>query len=605
MFCKAPWNSLVVHMDGSLLPDPVYKNSNPTKNLDEYWKQTEGLRKSLLDGKFHNNCISCKTKEDKVGWSRRKFLNQSFGHIEFHDVMDIRMLEIDMSNICNLKCKMCSGSYSTSWIPTEKIFEKFNWKDYRGFPRQYEDKGNVFKKNANNLETVKDIINKCPNIEFIAIKGGEPFAEPANIELLNYIIKNINTQNVILDIHTNGTIYNEKFINLFQCFKKVNLSISLEALDHVLYQYIRGGQNFTIEHVLDNIKKFKKVFNIYLSITTLWMAYNIFEPVKIFKYFEEQGIDSYFKNIVAFPKYLSYSVLPKEHLEKAHDLIIKNIPVNKRSTKSGILKLAEGFKQAEQDKDSYYDFLSFTKLADFVKPNAEDLVTACPWLINRKEYRYLSHVCPSTLYNVHQTKYYANEEMFFKSDMGPSSDLNLSKEKKIEGLKQYSKDYIPKIEKFSGWNCSDKLLDFGCGMGIHTNFLYDNYKYKDVTGIDLSDKAIEYARNNSKGANFLVENLYTYSPLEKFDSMYAVGLNLFNGLTEEVKDFFYIEETVKRIFKNLLKINGTFIFCIAEGEKNWFSGDPTYYVNFFNKFANVMDIEKHSHKNLLKIKRIC
>ena len=78
MFCKAPWNSLVVHMDGSLLPDPVYKNSNPTKNLDEYWKQTEGLRKSLLDGKFHNNCISCKTKEDKVGWSRRKFLNQSF-----------------------------------------------------------------------------------------------------------------------------------------------------------------------------------------------------------------------------------------------------------------------------------------------------------------------------------------------------------------------------------------------------------------------------------------------------------------------------------------------------------------------------------------------
>ena len=34
MFCKAPWNSLVVHMDGSLLPDPVYKNSNPTKNLE-------------------------------------------------------------------------------------------------------------------------------------------------------------------------------------------------------------------------------------------------------------------------------------------------------------------------------------------------------------------------------------------------------------------------------------------------------------------------------------------------------------------------------------------------------------------------------------------
>ena len=182
MFCKAPWNSLVVHMDGSLLPDPVYKNSNPTKNLDDYWQQTAELRSSLLKNQFHTNCISCKTKEEKINWSRRKFLNQSFEHVNFTDTMDIRMLEIDMSNNCNLKCRMCSGSYSTSWINDEKEFNNMNWVDYRGLPRHYEDKGNIFSRNANNLDTVKKIIDRCPNIEFVAIKGGEPFIEFANID---------------------------------------------------------------------------------------------------------------------------------------------------------------------------------------------------------------------------------------------------------------------------------------------------------------------------------------------------------------------------------------------------------------------------------------
>ena len=282
MFCKAPWNSLVVHMDGSLLPDPVYKNSDPKTDIHEYWNQTKELRESLFNNKFLNNCLSCKTKEEKIGWSRRKFLNQSFEHVEHTDNMDIRMLEIDMSNNCNLKCRMCSGSYSTSWISDELYLDKMDWTDYRGLPRRYEDKGSIFSRNANNLNAVKKIIDKCPNIEFVAIKGGEPFVEPANIDLLDEFIKKLNTNDITLEIHTNASVYNQSLINKFPAFKKINILVSLEAVDDPLYRYIRGGRRSGIDDVLCNIDKFLEIPNAHVSITTLWMAYNIFEPVKIY-----------------------------------------------------------------------------------------------------------------------------------------------------------------------------------------------------------------------------------------------------------------------------------------------------------------------------------
>jgi len=578
MFCKAPWNSLVVHMDGSLLPDPVYKNSDPKTDIDEYWKQTKELRESLLNNKFHNNCISCKTKEEKIGWSRRKFLNQSFEHVEFTDSMDIRMLEIDMSNNCNLQCRMCSGSYSTSWIYDELFLDKINWTDYRGLPRQYEDKGSVFSRNANNLDTVKKIIDRCPNIEFVAIKGGEPFLEPENINLLDEFIKKLNTDNITLEIHTNASKYNKKFIDRFSSFKKVNILVSLETVNDSLYRYIRGGRRSGIDDILCNIDKFLKIPNAYVSITTLWMAYNIFEPVKIYNLFK--GIDTYFKNVVAFPKYLAYNVLPEKHLKKAHDLIIENIPNDKRAKKSGILKLADSFLNTKQDIDSYYDFLSFSVTLDTLRTTDGLLFQHCPWLISEEEYTTLRHYEPTSTLKNHNMIYSSKDDAgsLFQTPVNCKTKWN---------------EILPHVP----WILSTdyRILDMGCGLGQYANMLHDDYRY-NITGIDISNVGIEYAKKQSNGAKFICENLYSFKPEQKFDSCYSFNLSLHGyKLTDYVLD--YVLEMTKRILHNVLKPNGIYIFSNTEEIKeNTFDDWKT----FFNKIGTII----HAHEKQDKQKNI-
>ena len=62
MFCKAPWNSLVVHMDGSLLPDPVYSNLVVSKFINTLMKQG---KKSLAEKIFYQSIEKIK-KQGKV-----------------------------------------------------------------------------------------------------------------------------------------------------------------------------------------------------------------------------------------------------------------------------------------------------------------------------------------------------------------------------------------------------------------------------------------------------------------------------------------------------------------------------------------------------------
>ena len=65
-------------------------------------------------------------------------------------------------------------------------------------------------------------------------------------------------KNIVLDINTNGTILNERLLNIAKNFKQLKLHISLEGTGQ-LYQYIRGGDNFTIEQLEQNILEFNKL----------------------------------------------------------------------------------------------------------------------------------------------------------------------------------------------------------------------------------------------------------------------------------------------------------------------------------------------------------
>ena len=61
-------------------------------------------------------------------------------------------------------------------------------------------------------------------------------------------------KNVILDINTNGTIFNDRLNKIAKHFKMVKLHISVEGTGKLFH--IPGGDNFTIEQLEENIKLF-------------------------------------------------------------------------------------------------------------------------------------------------------------------------------------------------------------------------------------------------------------------------------------------------------------------------------------------------------------
>lgn len=84
--------------------------------------------------------------------------------------------------------------------------------------------------------------------------------------------------------------------------------------------------------------------------------------------------------------------------------------------------------------------------------------------------------------------------------------------------------FIDKLTSFLNPEADAKMLDIACGKGRHS--IYLNKKGFDVTGIDLSEQSIKYAKQfeNSK-LHFLVHDMRRLFYINYFD----VALNLFTS----------------------------------------------------------------------------
>ena len=135
-----------------------------------------------------------------------------------------------------------------------------------------------------------------------------------------------------------------------------------------------------------------------------------------------------------------------------------------------------------------------------------------------------------------------------------------------------------------------KVLDLGCGGGNVDGFLKSNFPHWDVTGIDVSGKALEIARKNFPKVKFLkrgVENL-GFKP-KSFDLV--ISLDTMEHFDNPLK--------VAGSVLNLLKDNGMFFVAIPL-EKQF----PSFYW-IMNKLG--LDKAKRAsvgHINVLNNKEI-
>lgn len=332
MKCFAPWHSILVRFNGDIVPDGVY-----TKRYGNVLKSSLNTvlnaftasytKDSMRMGQLPPECEQCRLKEATVGHSRRLFFRDILNPMlegtnydytkNFHDIM---FLEFNMSNICNLKCRMCDGINSSAWVKDDlKLAENGN--PY--FRRIDNPEFGYTNKSEQIIERLFEDPTPFMNLRYLSIKGGEPYMEPANKTILKKFIDLGIAKNVTLDWTTNGTIVDEEVHELAKQYGHTKWTVSVEGTDG-LYEYIRGGKNFTFAQLNENLKHYN-FDRVIIAVTV--MAYNIAHLGKIQTWYDKVKQDHwsiYFNNVVAQPAYLNPRILPNDILNKI-DFKLPNI----------------------------------------------------------------------------------------------------------------------------------------------------------------------------------------------------------------------------------------------------------------------------------------
>jgi ubiquinone/menaquinone biosynthesis C-methylase UbiE len=126
----------------------------------------------------------------------------------------------------------------------------------------------------------------------------------------------------------------------------------------------------------------------------------------------------------------------------------------------------------------------------------------------------------------------------------------------------FLKNFIAEIHRKPKWVTRRKILDVGCGSGIHSQKLLECRKL-NVTGIDLSKEMIKIAKKKAPAANFLLMDMCNLAFSDReFDGLW-VHASL-HHLPKE-KQLIALRE-----FHRVLKNAGLIFIAVKEGNTERF-----------------------------------
>jgi len=269
--CVLPWIHLYVNPEGDLAPccigKPILGNIKDYPTVDEAINSIEykNLRSNMLSGKKHSACSKCYENEDSGRGSGRLIANNEWVRyldnvrsVDLHDFA-LRFYDIRLSNICNFKCRTCSGTFSSS-IALED--------EQLGHLRTNSQSEMIHK------TFIKSVMDHIQDLEEIYFAGGEPLIMEENYQILDLLIQK-NKCDIPIYYNTNFSNLKYKKVLITEIWKKfrnITLGLSLDAMG-TRAEYLRKGTKWN--RILDNIKIVKRECpNVRLTIASTWSIYN-------------------------------------------------------------------------------------------------------------------------------------------------------------------------------------------------------------------------------------------------------------------------------------------------------------------------------------------
>lgn len=300
-FCIAPFKHAQVDAEGYLKICCVSKENLKYKfNEIEEWHRDDllkNLRENLSSGVKDPICQNCWDKESHGARSQRSIYNKHVGKIlEAHwdknfthnvkllesiknvETSAIQSFDLQLGNLCNLKCIMCGPDRSSQIMTEIKLHPELK-KLY-----DFNPTGDL---EYANKEDFKSWCEKyLQNSIHLKFTGGEPFLNPYLLQVLEHI-PDSQKKKCILHFTTNLTRINQKILDLFDKFKETWISVSVEGIGDLL-EYTRYPHKWAdLENNLMLIMDRSKVF---VSISHVIQAPTFVGMKDLVEYFDKKKL---------------------------------------------------------------------------------------------------------------------------------------------------------------------------------------------------------------------------------------------------------------------------------------------------------------------------
>lgn len=300
------------------------KSNHNIKNssISEWWSGLDQIRQDMLEGVPNSACQICYEKERNGLSSERLSNNKKFKIVSekyakkivdlyYKDLESPIDYELQITNICNLKCIMCSEPESSSLLTENKILKisNFDSKEYLWDQKEIDKVLQLFQNQ---------------NTRSITLRGGEPFLIPQIKQAITESIKLNCAKNIDLEIVTNCTVFDDSWIEILNKFKSVTLICSIDAVGD-RYEYIRYGAKWS--EVDKNIQLMKQIKNVKLSINSVVQNLNLMGINELINWAQTNDLYIVLTKL-QYPECLSIDVLPSQIKQNAIDKL-KKISYNK------------------------------------------------------------------------------------------------------------------------------------------------------------------------------------------------------------------------------------------------------------------------------------
>jgi len=326
-FCMLPWSHINASPNGQAMPCCMWDSSRTfanvkTKTLEQVWNSTpmKALRLSMINDIPVQGCNKCYEEERAGFFSPRQNFNKHLGH-HIKKVTDTQpnghvekfemtYWDIRFSNLCNLSCRSCGHTFSSSWYQDQKSLSGETWgKNHKA----------LFWAGRHETDMLEQLMEHIDYVEQVYFAGGEPLMMDEHYQILEELERR-KKFNVRLVYNTNFTktkLKDRQVFDYWRKFDSVSVGASLDAMGPRA-EYIRKGTDWA--EVEENRKQMMKQcpgVDFYISPTLSIL--NVLHLPDFHRNWVERGLirpQDLNINLLVDPSHLQVSIATPEYKEE-------------------------------------------------------------------------------------------------------------------------------------------------------------------------------------------------------------------------------------------------------------------------------------------------